>query len=280
MNDLQKLKVPPTSTLVLQYAQKFYTGKKEKQYLQLIDYSGVAELAAKIDALYSSFDELICLRKFCIREMIRERFLENGIQQVLILGGGLDPVTIFLMEQYGNRISHVFEVDNGFIEEKEQLFRQLFDYGRRMHFIKCDITDSDLLMAKLAVAGYQPGIPTIVIFEGVIHYITNTEFVSLFRYFMTDDHRNIVLMDYSLVLEEATAAFYQLHKNFLDMVADSLRIPFNVNYRDTILDLVSQLDGQDARIHTYHELEKRLYGETRLFKARGEGILEVMSFHI
>jgi hypothetical protein len=38
-----------------------------------------------------------------------------------ILGAGLDPISLYLLEQYGHQIETIFEVDIEFMDEKRSL---------------------------------------------------------------------------------------------------------------------------------------------------------------
>ena len=185
-----QLKVPATSRLVLEAAMPLYTSPLQQQYIAAIDFSETSRIFYELQSSFPQLIDTICLRKQCIRDLLKTQLAAVPGAQVLILGAGLDPLSLYLLENYRENISRIIEVDNGYIEEKQHIYQHLIPAEAPVQFAKCDVTDTVPLWSKLLEKGYQEHIPAIIIFEGVIHYISNDAFIQTMQLFKTPDHRN------------------------------------------------------------------------------------------
>ncbi|MDR6567332.1 class I SAM-dependent methyltransferase [Chitinophaga ginsengisegetis] len=276
----EKLKVPSTSRLVLEAAMQLYITPLQQQYIEAIDFSETSGFYDELKQQYPFIADMICLRKQSIRRMLRERMPAFPGQQVIMLGAGLDPLSLYLLENYPQQISRIIEVDNGYIEEKQQLYEEIMPGNPLIRFIKCNITDTALLWSKLLENGYREEIPAIIVFEGVLHYISNDAFVQVMQLFKTPQQHNLVLLDYSLSEEEVPARFLSYHKAVKEVLENYIGRPVNVNNRADIAGLLYQLDGILDTVEPLCETEKKLTGDNHLFHAPGEGIVEMVSFRI
>ncbi|TWF35869.1 leucine carboxyl methyltransferase [Chitinophaga polysaccharea] len=202
-----QLKVPATSRLVLEAAMQLYTSPLQQQYMAAIDFSETSRIFYELQRSFPQIIDTICLRKQSIRELLKTQLTAISMPQVVILGAGLDPLSLYLLENYRENISRIIEVDNGYIEEKQHIYHHLIPVEAQIQFVKCDVTDTALLWSKLLEKGYQENIPTIIIFEGVIHYISNEAFIQTMQLFKTADHRNHVMLDYSVSEENLVPSF-------------------------------------------------------------------------
>ncbi|HEY8954861.1 class I SAM-dependent methyltransferase [Chitinophaga sp.] len=276
----QKLKVPSTSRLVLEAAMQLYTSPLQQQYIAAIDFSETSRFFYELKRQYPFITEMICLRKQSIRRMLRERLLAFPGQQVIIPGAGLDPLSLYLLENYPQQISRIIEADNGYIEEKQRIYEDMMPAGSLVNFIKCDVTDTALLWGKLLESGYQEDVPATIVFEGVIHYISNDAFLQLMQLFKTKQRHNLVLMDYSLSEEEVPQGFLPSHLAIMKVLEEYIGRPLNVNSRADMAGLLLRLDGELETVEPLSETERLLNGSARLFHAPGEGIMEMLGFRI
>jgi|GEM_PF-515020 len=275
-----KLKVPSTSRLVLEAAMPLYTTPLQQQYIEAIDFSETSRLYYELKRQYPLVIDMICLRKQSIREMLRERIPEFAGQQVVILGAGLDPLSLYLLENYPAQISRIIEIDNGYLEEKQRLYHDILPDTEIIRFAKCDITDTALLWSKLLENGYREAVPTIIIFEGVLHYFSNNAFLQVMHLFKTPYKKNQVLLDYALSEEEVPAKFLPYHQGVMRIMEAYVGMPLNVNNRADMAGLLYQLDAILETAEPLYETEKKVTGRNHSFHAPGEGILEMLSFRI
>lgn len=109
---------------------------------------------------------------------------EGGAVQVAILGAGLDPRAWRLAwpRPPGGRVC-VYEVDRAAVLalKARVMSRFAIPDGCRREAIACDLTDSEALESRLAAAGFDRGIPTVWLLEGLIGYLTQEGGVELLR---------------------------------------------------------------------------------------------------
>ncbi|MCW3467236.1 class I SAM-dependent methyltransferase [Chitinophaga nivalis] len=275
-----KLKVPSTSRFILEYALDLYTTPLQQHYIDAIDFSETSRIAWELRQAYPTIPDAIYYRKLSIREMFREQLLLQPQQQVIILGAGLDPLSLYLLENYKNNIKHIFEVDNGYIFEKKAIYEELLPGQKSIHFIRCDLTDTQTLAVQLVENGYNAHLPTLIIFEGVIHFITNEEFINLMLLFKTNDQRNIVTMDYFLTTATVPPAFKTAHSHALTVLETYINGALNTNSRDNILALLAALGASGETVEPLNEIEYKTTGSNHVFHVPGEGMLEMVLFHI
>jgi O-methyltransferase involved in polyketide biosynthesis len=276
----RQLKVPSTSRLVLEAAMQLYTTSLQQCYIESIDFSETSRIFHDLKHHYPLILDAICLRKQSIREMLRERITSVPGQQVILLGAGLDPLSLYLLENYREQLSRIIEVDNGYIEEKQQLYANIIPGDSLISFTKCDITDTSLLWSQLLEKGYQEAMPTIIVFEGVIYYISNEAFINTMKLFKTPDRRNLVMLDYGLSEEEVPAAFLPYHQGIVRIMETYVGVRLNVNNHADMAGIIYQLDATLENLEPLCETERKIAGANKLFHAPGEGLLEMLSFSV
>jgi O-methyltransferase involved in polyketide biosynthesis len=274
----QQLKVPSTSRLVLEAAMQLYTTPLQQRYIESIDFSETSRIFYEMKRHYPLIIDTVVLRKQSIRAMLQERLLQVPGQQVILLGAGLDPLSLYLLENYREQVSRIIEIDNGYIEEKQQLYTSIVPGEPLIHFVKCDITDAVLLWSKLLENGYREEAPTIIVFEGVIHYISNNAFINTMKLFKTPDRRNLVMLDYTLSEEEVPTSFLPYHQGILRMLETYVGAPLNVNNHADMAGIIYQLDATLEHLEPMCETERKITGRNQLFHAPGEGVIEMLSF--
>lgn len=271
-----KLKVAPTALLVLQHARSLYDSGLTKTYFDKIDFREVEELSAHMQQAYKDFTQTVLYRKRFIRHLL-EDYLEIGCPvQVCILGAGLDPLSLYLLEEYRGAVSGIFEVDQHHVNDK----KKLYPASDLIHFIQADITDTLHLPDRLRDAGYQPEMPVIIILEGVFHYISDTRFLNIMQFFRTPNKTNVLIMDYMLpeeCLQPDTAIVFRELRQLLETFIGGA---VHVYSRQQIFSLVDVLQGDVAGVASMQEVEYRLNGRNELYYAEGEGFIEMISCYI
>lgn len=122
------------------------------------------------------------------------RALDQGLRQVVILGAGLDTRAARL----GRQGVRFFEVDQpaSQADKRERLSR--FD-GYPLDaatFVACDFEEDDFVRA-LEEAGFDAGVPAVLVWEGVIYYLEEEAARSTLRRLPTElDPRSLLIFDY------------------------------------------------------------------------------------
>ena len=270
------LKVAPTAALVLYHARSLYESGPEKAYYSQIDFSDIQQLSEKMEASYKHFDYTVLCRKRFVRYLLDQYLSEDAPVQVCILGAGLDPISLHLLEQYDHAVSNIFEVDMDHLAIKEKLL----PYNKKLHFIQADITDTLHLLDRLRDAGYSPAFPTLVIFEGLLPYIGDEQFLNIMQLFRTVNKTNVVLMDYILPEENLPdnmlPAWYAIKKGVEAFIGGSL---YSCN-RQQIFNLVAVLHGDVASVDSMQDVEFKLNGRNEVYYEDGDGLLEIVAFYL
>ncbi len=107
-----------------------------------------------------------------------ERAIAAGVQQVVILGAGLDT-RAYRLSFLKN--ATVFEVDHAATQEQKRARAAgLVPVAGRLVYVAVDF-ERDSLAEKLAAAGHRRDAPTVWIWEGVIMYLTDQGFRATLR---------------------------------------------------------------------------------------------------
>ncbi|HEY9261893.1 class I SAM-dependent methyltransferase [Chitinophaga sp.] len=276
----QQLKVPSTSRLVLEAAMQLYTTPLQQRYIESIDFSETSRIFYELKRYYPLVIDTICFRKQSIRAMLRERITQAPGQQVILLGAGLDPLSLYLLENYREQISRIIEIDNGYIEEKQRLYAAIIPEEPLIRFSRCDVTDTVLLRSKLLENGYREDLPAIIVFEGVIHYVSNEAFINTMKLFKTPNKQHLVMLDYTLSPEDVPTTFLPYHEGVLRMLETYVGAPLNVNSHADMAGIIYQLDAALENLEPMCETERKITGYNKLFHAPGEGIIEMLSFSL
>ena len=110
--------------------------------------------------------------------VVRTRWIDDlvcgaihaGARQVVLLGAGFDSRAYRLRETKGLRI---FEVDHPATQraKRARLNSSLKDLPDEVHFVEVDF-EKDNLEFKLKEAGFNAKVPAVVLWEGVVSYLT------------------------------------------------------------------------------------------------------------
>ncbi|RPD38759.1 class I SAM-dependent methyltransferase [Chitinophaga barathri] len=276
----QKLKVAPTAAVVLLQARPLYTSGLTAQYFSMLDFGDVQEISGEIGKIFKDFTEIVIYRKKFVRHLL-DQYLQDGVPvQVCIMGAGLDPLSLWLQENYRAAISGIYEVDSSHLDLKSSLYNRLLPDPSIVHFIQADITDTLHLLDKLRDAGYSPDKPTIIVFEGLIHYIPDELFLNTMQVFRTPNKTNVVVMDYMLpedYIPEHTLPMYGAVKAKIEAFIDG---KFYTYSRPQVFRLISVLRGDVAGVDSLQDIEFKLNGRNELFYEEGEGFMEMVSFYL
>lgn len=274
------LKVAPTAALALYHARSLYETGPSKAYFSQIDFSEIQALSEKMESSYKDFAYTVLSRKRFIRFLLEQNLSEDAPVQICILGAGLDPLSLHLLETYNNAITHIFEVDMDHLGMKEQLYQRLLPGNKKLHLIQADITDTLHLLDRLRDAGYSSEFPTLVIFEGVVHYIPDEQFLNIMQLFRTVNKTNLVLMDYMLpeehLPESALKSYYAVRQGVESFIGGRL----SAYSRQQVFNMVAILHGDVASVDSMQDVEFKLNGRNEVYYEEGEGLIEMIAFYI
>jgi methyltransferase (TIGR00027 family) len=106
------------------------------------------------------------LRKQCIRELVRSG-LTSGVDQVVTLGAGFDPLSSELQPEFPN--AEFWEIDHPATQRHK--VRACSEIGiERVHFVPVDLSVAGLDTEALISSGFDPAKRTFWIAEGLLMY--------------------------------------------------------------------------------------------------------------
>jgi O-methyltransferase involved in polyketide biosynthesis len=274
-----KLTVASTSALVLSIAKSLYADGWSREFISRIDFSAVEKLAEDLCNITPLFHDVLIMRKRMVRHLVTQLMLQLPRQQVCILGAGLDPLGLKIAEDFIN-LKAIYEVDNAYVQEKQELYASISFDDDRLHNLQADMTNIPLLMQTLIDAGYNPDEPTLIIFEGIMHYISEEQFLRIMRAFCSRTRNNAVVMDYMLQNEDLPFNFVPKANDMLEILGNAIGMPLRQFSRKKILNLLSLLEAEIFDVYDMQAAEYILNGRNKMYHLRGEGMLEMVAFSI
>lgn len=111
------------------------------------------------------------VRTRAIDDLVRNA-IRSGAGQLVLLGAGLDSRAYRLDEA---KAIAVFEVDHPATQQvkRERLQECLAELPTNVRYVSVDF-EADSLETRLAESGYNPATPSVVVWEGVIDYLTES----------------------------------------------------------------------------------------------------------
>ncbi len=125
-------------------------------------------LADKFDKSFGHMELWIALRVRYLDDQV-VRFCDRGVNQIVMLGAGLDTRAARL----GRQGVRFFEVDHPSTQDhKRAEIAKLDGYPvDAATYVSCDFENQDFL-DQLSGAGFDPAAPAVVVWEGVVPYLT------------------------------------------------------------------------------------------------------------
>jgi methyltransferase (TIGR00027 family) len=183
------------------YAVPFLSGTL-KALAQIAQISGIGRLVRTFLDLGSPYTRSSgVVRTRLIDDMVRDS-IHAGMQQLVLLGAGFDSRAFRLDE---TRDIRTFEVDHPATQraKRERLKLVLEHPPANVRFIEVDFEKDDLEF-KLSEAGFEVKIPAVVLWEGVVSYLTEPAV-----------NANLVVLS-RLLAPQSRLIFTYVHKGALD----------------------------------------------------------------
>jgi len=275
-----KLSLASTSALILSIAKSLFDYGWSRQYISRIDFSAVERQAADLYPVMPQLRDMVMIRKRMIRYFIHQLMDQHPRQQVCILAAGLDPLGLQIAENYPANLHGIYELDKAYVHEKQDLYASLSFNDERLHHLEIDITNPPLMMEALINAGYEPCAPTLIVFEGIMHYISEEQFLRIMRAFCSRARNNAVIMDYTLPPEDIRTCNLQEVEELLEQVENIIGTRLKQYSRKKIMNLLSLLEAEIFDVYDMQAAEYVLNGHNKNYHTKGEGMMEMVAFSI
>jgi O-methyltransferase involved in polyketide biosynthesis len=243
----EKLKVAPTAALVLYFSRRMFNSGLGAQYIDMIDMNAIQDLADNVSKVSMHFSDVLLFRKNIIRHLIKKILGHRPGQQICILGAGLDPLGLQIVEQYKQDIvTAVYEVDTAYMDEKKQIYQRLAPAFSNLKTITADLNNPSLLMRTLAGQGFDASKPAIIVLEGILHYITETQLRELIHGFCSRKGLHTLIFDFALPIEDVPPAFREETKSLISLVEKAIEGQFQHYSREKIGSILESLGTRSS----------------------------------
>lgn len=276
-----KFKISPTASLVLCLASELYRdGKTCQAYVENIDTTEGESLVRSFKQIFEHSESIAVLRKRYIRHLFDDYARQFTKFQVCILGAGLDPLSLYLLEQYDDQIDAIFEVDMESMDEKRAMYTKLIGDNDKLKLITHDATDIDPLLDELKKMGHHSSSPTIFLLEGFVYYISRDKFSTLLEKLATASGQKRVILDYVIPFEAVHESTREKSRLMLRSLEQGLGWPIMVYHKFDITGLIQFFNGNIQTSDSTQSMEKTLYGENKVYIHPDSGFMEMISFQL
>ena len=275
-----KFKIAPTASVVLSLASAAYRDGISQTYFENIDHSEGIPLTQAALKAYQHTVSVAVFRKRFVRHLFARYATQFPVFQVCILGAGLDPLSLHLLERYDDKISYIFEVDRTFMEEKSDMYAKLVGSKHKVQLLTFDVTDTTALLDELKLLGLDPKIPTIFLMEGLIYYMSRDKLCSMLEALMTPDQQRLLIMEYSVPFEDIPEGDRAGCRNVIRSIEQGTGWPMHLYHRSDIKGLLDFMGCKILTTDSMKNMEEQLNGKNEIFHQDGEGLIEITSFYI
>lgn len=195
------MKLNHTAALVMSWAAPLYSEGPTATFVDQLDLSNGQELLARCHDVCPWYGEVIRHRKHFLSHLIQKELASRAEQrQVVIPAAGVSPLALELLLSQRDRVAKVIEVDIAGMAEKHRLHSAVTPLlANRITCVTGDITASGFSAGMLeAEGGYQPDVPTIVLFEGISYYITEAQLRRAMSLFRSAKQQNLIVLEHLL----------------------------------------------------------------------------------
>ncbi len=253
--------ISATSALVLNWTSKeIWETKNAREYFNSLDLSEGKPLYNAFEAIENyMLTQAITNRKYFVRnntvEFLREFEHEKKNGQVIILAAGISPLSVEIASLFPK--TTVFDVDKYAMPEKEKYLKNICP---NIKFIECDITNIDLLKTKLTQFGWDTGTPTIVVIEGIIYYLLETDLKNILVFFA--NHKARLIADFVLKPECVHVKNRIFGVEVFRKISEMIGLEFlNFYEPDYFMALVEECGFKNPKRHKMDEIQKERTGQ-------------------
>ncbi len=270
--------ISSTSALALLWADgKIHRGALAKKYLKDLELGPGRGLLSRCNQVWPHYGEVIKNRKDCILRLTRET-VEKGAEQVVILGAGMDPLSLEVCQS--SQKTRVFEVDFENMGAKSGLIKRTDpSLGRRICCITADISRPNTVMRGLAEAGWRRNRQTLIILEGISYYLAAEKLWGMIKRFGTVDQSSQVILEYLLPGSDVQKSRAGIADQVFHIISADFDLAQITRYNVAgIKAHVRRIDGVVTGHYEMKGMEKNRTGKNRYFKTRKSGWIEVCRF--
>lgn len=273
----KKAKLQPTAALVMHWAEELCQQKPLNGYLDYLDLNEGEELLKICNDICNWYHEVILNRKSIIYNMVVSSLISNlEPSQIVIMAAGMCPLSLKILHEYKNKVSHIFEIDQGYMKQKRRIYREF--YPERSNQVTCvsmDITRPDLINQLQYQECFDIGKPQIIIAEGISYYLSSNELEKLMNNFSSSYNGNKFIMDYLLPFYQINNERRNIPQDIFRIIQEQCGIPeITTHTRDDIKKVLRGAGGHLHESFNLNEMEFKRKGRNRYFMNPDDGWIE------
>ena len=265
-----------TSALVLLWGgAEIHKSKLSQNYRKLIDLNSGRKLAAKCNLVWAHYDQVIKNRKNCILNIVNNVLSNNDIQQVVILGAGLDSLSLEIWSHFNS--VRIFEVDNSNMEFKKHIIDEI-DPALSSHIkhITFDLSLPKGLLNSMKNCGFQRTKPTLVVAEGFSYYMDEEKFWNIMEKFQTPNKQNNIILEYLIPQKMISENRVVIPNKIFKIIGSEFGLESITHYfKEEIQNKILNLNGKIIANYNMKQMEKQRTNENQYFKNEKSGWIEV-----
>ena len=203
------------------------------------------EILKKCQKIWPHYSEIIKNRKSCILDLVKYDISHHHIQQIIILGAGLDALSLEICS-FSNGCK-IFEIDNKNMTRKKDLIENVgSSLVDSISCIELNLFVHEKIIPKLKQNGWDENSPSLVVIEGLSYYLSEEKLWEIISQFQSKTLKNHVLLEYFLPQNKISPKFIPIAEYPFDLISgngDLLEIT-----RYSIDDIQNSLQKIECRI--------------------------------
>lgn len=277
MNDHTRLE--PTAALVMLWSRGLYRTGSPARFYSLLDLSAGDAMRRACDAACPWYEQVTLNRKYWIRRLAGSFIAGTGAPcQVILPAAGKSPLALELLDDCGDAVASVIEIDIRGMDEKQRLYlRAAPDFSGRIGCVTADLFDLAGTADAIGRTGlYDPGLPTCLIPEGISYYIPPDLLSRMASLFASKDRTNRIIFDYMLPCRLVNSERRQIPRSIWRVINRDCNRNETVMYSpEELEETLGRASCTQVSHHTMHEMEHCRTGTNQYFPAPADGWIQI-----
>lgn len=276
--DIHPCVLSDTSALVLLWSdESCYPSRQAQSYLESLFLKAGEPLYCRCNDVWSNYNEVIINRKTGILYLASKAIFKHDISQTVILGAGLAPLDVVLINRHTPGDMEIFSVDVENMPLKRRLLDGLHDTNlSRIHCVTANISDISAVDAQLNENGYNKNKSSLVIMEGISYYLSIGNLKDIVTYFKNNSSEASFILEYLVPNVNIQESRRHIPEGVFEIIRKSCGLPVITRLNQ---ELISASFGCVVKERfTLHDLEKMRTKGNRYFPQPDSGWIEVCRF--
>ena len=259
--------------------REVHTSPASLRYMNMLDLSPGEDLLRRCNMVWPHLDQLVKNRKKCVLEETLE-CISTGARQVVILGSGIDTLSLELVSRVKDVA--VYELDTDNLAAKQSLISEAApeDSGR-VACVTADLGRATEVVARMVAAGWRSDLPSVLVLEGISYYLREPVMWEMIRQLGTGAENDIIL---EYIVPDVCIAPERAHipDDVFDTIQEYMSAPLEITKVEParLRAIVAGAGGRILRRHTMYTMEKRRTGTNHHFPTERSGWIEVCRIRI